>query len=295
MKKNIKLTALILSIALIASLMLTGCGEKKAEGTDKNAESETEVTTLVVGWVGNGKPITYLGDDGEPTGVDIEALKLVDELLPEYEFDFQMLEQPAVFAGLETGKVDIATTNSFYTKERDEKYLFPEEFLGMNIEGLVINKKYADKVTSLEDAASQGLKLSPFLAGDGNVYVVEQYNNAHPDNQITMELSDNPDIFIQQFAMIAEGRYDYGVIPKQYWETLVKDENADLHEYAKDLEYIEFGAVRTWAIFADGNEKAAAAFDKAVKQLKEEGKLSELAIQFIGYDTWAYVDTPNMY
>jgi L-cystine transport system substrate-binding protein len=239
------------------------------------------------------KPIIYIGDDGEPTGVDIEALKLIDELLPEYEFVFQRSEQQAIFAGLQSGKIDIATTNSFWTQDRADRYLFPKENLGMNIEGMYINRKFTG-INNLEDAARQKLRLSPMLSGDGNHGILLEFNKRHPDTPVEIPLTDNADAFTLSFSWIAEGRADFHVGPKQYYELLVENEAGELHHLANDVGFVEFGSVRTWPIFRKDEQELADAYDRAVVKLKEDGTLRRLALEFIGYDTWAY-EGDNVY
>jgi L-cystine transport system substrate-binding protein len=278
---------------LAALLALAGlsCGKKQETPASGDRQSG-QVKKVVVGY-GVYKPITYIDDNDNPTGVDIEALKLIDELLPEYEFEFQRSEQQAIFAGLQSGKIDIATTNSFWTQERENRYLFPKENLGMNIEGMYINKKFTG-VKNLEEAAKQKLRLAPMLPGDGNHGILLEFNRRHPEMPIEIPLTDNPNWGTSTYYGIAEGRYDFMVGPKQHYEFLIEDEDGELHHLAKDVGFIEFGSVRTWPIFRKDEQELADAYDRAVVKLKEDGTLRKLAVRFIGYDTWAY-EGDNVY
>jgi L-cystine transport system substrate-binding protein len=156
----------------------------------------------------------------------------------------------------------------------------------MNIEGLLIHRKFSD-VKNLEDAAKRKLRLVPMLPGDGNHGILLEFNKRHPDAPVEIPLSDNPDLTLQ-FKWIAEGRYDFNIGPKQFYELLVESEDGELHDLSKDITFIEFGSVRTWPIFRKDEQELADAYDRAVKKLKEDGTLRKLAVQFIGYDTWAY-------
>ncbi|MDR2313819.1 MAG: transporter substrate-binding domain-containing protein, partial [Spirochaetaceae bacterium] len=262
-------------ILLLPALVLgaVSCEKKPASAEDQGAGG---VKKIIVGHT-FFKPIAYIDDDGKPTGVDIEALKLIDELLPEYEFEFQRNDQQAIFAGLQSGKIDIATTNSFWTQERADRYLFPKENLGMNIEGFYINRKFTN-VKSLEDAAAQKLRLAPMLSGDGNHGILLEFNKRHPDTPIEIPLTDDPNWSANFLNWIAEGRYDFMVGPKQSYELLVKNEEGDLHHLYNDLDFIEFGSVRTWPIFRKDEQELADAYDRAVVKLKEDGVLRRLAL-----------------
>ncbi|MDR1506130.1 MAG: transporter substrate-binding domain-containing protein [Treponema sp.] len=274
---------IILLLPLVI-LAVISCGKKQ--------ETETGAKKIAVGYA-VFKPVTYVDEDGNPTGVDIEALKLIDELLDEYEFVYQRGEQQAIFAGLQSGKINIATTNSFWTQERENRYLFPKENLGMNIEGMYINKKFTN-IKSLEDAAVQKLRLAPMLSGDGNHGILLEFNKRHPNTPVEIPLTDNAEAFMLSFNWIAEGRADFMVGPKQYYELLVESEDGDLHHLDKDVGFVEFGSVRTWPIFSKDEQELADAYDRAVIKLKEDGTLRRLAIQFIGYDTWAF-EGENVY
>jgi L-cystine transport system substrate-binding protein len=277
--------ALLLPVLILAGL---SC-KAKQESADAQ---QTRAKQVIIGY-SVFKPIIYIDDNDKPTGVDIEALKLIDELLPEYEFVFQRGEQQAIFAGLQSGKINIATTNSFWTQERENRYLFPKENLGMNIEGMYINRKFTN-VKNLEDAAKQKLRLAPMLPGDGNHGILLEFNKRHPDTPVEIPLTDNAEAFMLSFNWIADGRADFMVGPKQYYEILVENENGDLHHLSKDVTFIEFGSVRTWPIFSKDEQELADAYDRAVVKLKEDGTLRKLAIQFIGYDTWAF-EGDNVY
>ncbi|MDR2071938.1 MAG: hypothetical protein LBP60_00685, partial [Spirochaetaceae bacterium] len=100
--------------------------------------------------------------------------------------------------------------------------------------------------------------------------------------------------FTLSFSWIAEGRADFSIGPKQYYELLVESESGELHHLANDVGFVEFGSVRTWPIFSKGEEDLADAYDRAVIKLKEDGTLRKLALDFIGYDTWAY-EGDNIY
>lgn len=42
---------------------------------------------------GNGyKPYCYIDENGQPAGYELEVLKAIDELLPQYEFEFEPTE-----------------------------------------------------------------------------------------------------------------------------------------------------------------------------------------------------------
>jgi L-cystine transport system substrate-binding protein len=279
-KKN-KYVSLI-SAVLAGTLLITGCGQQIQE----DSADDNGVRTIKVGYVEGQAPITYEDENGNVTGCDIEAMKEVAKLLPQYNFEFVGHgEQPAVYAGLQNGRIHIALTNSFWTEERAEKFLFPNENIGASIVGLFTTNDYPN-VNNLEDAYDQGLQISPILAGDGLYYVVEEYNKENPDKAIKQIPTDDANAFTLQFGWVAEGRYGFGIAPLYYYDRLVAAEDGSYHEVYDDLRFETFKSVKTWTILPKGEDVLAADLDGAIKQLRESGKLVELAEKFHGYNTW---------
>ncbi len=305
MKNILKLvTATTLTIALGISVAACGSSYDSAQSSASGSEqtvSSTDgsssaasapaggVTKVQIGYAQGGYPTEFVDENGKLTGYDIEAMRLVDELLPNYEFEYTGLEQTAVYAGLTTGKFQIALTNAFWTPEREAKYLFPKENIGASILGFFTRKEYSE-MKSLSMAAEKKLKISPILAGDGNYYVVVDYNKKNPDNKIELTPTDDNNAFTESFDWVLNGRYDFALLPLQYWNGLVVDEKGAFHKYDGKFAYNTFGAVKTWAIFARGQEELAAEYDRSIAQLKSEGKLVELSNKFYGYNNFEKLD-----
>jgi ABC-type amino acid transport substrate-binding protein len=131
MKKSI---ALIL--ALTMALSLAACGN--SGNTNSNAPDETDQgsaaeeqskkqTTLTVG-LANGIPkISILDEDGNWQGYDYETLVKIDELLPQYAFVYEPINDfQAAFVGLDSKAFDLLSVHASWTEERAEKYLYGE-------------------------------------------------------------------------------------------------------------------------------------------------------------------------
>lgn len=85
--------------------------------------------------------MTYIDENGNPTGYDVEVMKLVDEILEDYEFEFVGTSNDDLLIGVEQGKYQVGVKNAFWTEERTAKFIFPQEFLGLSSAGLVVKKK----------------------------------------------------------------------------------------------------------------------------------------------------------
>lgn len=132
-KKILQFTA----ISFAAVSILVACSDGEA-ATTSNGEA---VKKVKVAYDQSGKPMTYIDENGNPTGYDVEVMKLVDEILEDYEFEFVGTSNDDLLIGVEQGKYQVGVKNAFWTEERTAKFIFPQEFLGLSSAGLVVKKK----------------------------------------------------------------------------------------------------------------------------------------------------------
>lgn len=284
-----KIYALLLSTTLLAGI-LAGCGSKEVAGETTASAAEGKIVVNIA-TAQNSFPVSYHDDDDKLTGYDVEALRLVaDKLSDKYTFKWSEGEQAANYTGLSTGKYDIVLSNAFYTEERAKNFILTENALGASPGGIVVRVEDKGKINTLYDAAKAGYKAAPHFAGDGNTYLYQKYNAENPDNPLDFGVSDDPNCFNNAIVFVAEGRYDCAVYPGIYFDALVTQESGALHEYADKVYYNEYIPISTYAVVAKDKTELGEDVNRALGELREEGKLSELAVQFYGYDTWALND-----
>lgn len=283
------------AVALAAAILgLAGCGGSSDSGSASASaaagDAAADKQQVTVAFVTNGYPTSFYDDANEPSGYEVDVVKAVaDKLSDKYEYKFEGVDQTAVFAGLASGKYDQGLTNSFWTPERAEKYLQPEEAIGATILGILVRNEDAD-VRSLRDAAEKGLKLAPITAGDGNYYVVEDYNDKNPDAPLDLQATDDTNAFTEAFDWVAQGRYDLHVIPLQYYNGLVVQEDGAYHKYVDDLKFVIIGGTKTWSFEKPGNEAYAADWSAAIKELEADGTLEELSRKWYdGINNFAFL------
>jgi L-cystine transport system substrate-binding protein len=71
-------------MSLASIILLTACGTNNETKT-----SDANVKTIIVGTGNHYEPYCYLEKDGNLSGYEYEVLKAVNELLPQYKFEFQ--------------------------------------------------------------------------------------------------------------------------------------------------------------------------------------------------------------
>lgn len=270
MKKSTKKLALAAVLTALGAAMLSGCGKK-------TAAADSGVTKVVVGTGNAYEPYCFLDEKGNLTGYEYEVLKAVDELLPQYEFEYQTSDFANVLISLDAGKIDIAAHQYEWNKERDEKYLFGKEPYTTYVTYLAVASDRTD-IQSLNDLQGRKVKSS---AGSNSVYILENYNKEHPDNPIQIDYVNNS-TDEETITGILNGVWDATILTKRDTEKLNKNYGAGGEVIKVTGEPVQSSS--TFFVFAKGNTELQEAVDGAVKQLKESGKLAQISTDVIGGD-----------
>ncbi|MGN4123578.1 transporter substrate-binding domain-containing protein [Lysinibacillus sphaericus] len=276
------------AIGLASIAILAGCNA--GETSKKDTENVDKVRTVKVAYDQASKPISYIDDNGNPTGYDVEVMKLVDELLPEYEFEYVGTTSDDLLIGVEQGKYQVGVKNAFFTQERTEKFIFPKEFLGLSSAGLVLRKE-DEGIKTLADFATKGYSLAPIAANNAQYTIIDEYNKANPNNEVKLQAGDAFTVDVVQW--VNEGRVDGGVMIEGPFKQQVSAENGPYHNLKDEVVYNEFAVIKTWPLFNKKEQEFADAYDKAVAQIKEQKKTSELSTKFYGRDLFEVLENVN--
>jgi len=279
MKKYLKLAV----VGLASITILAACDSGEASTSKEGGD----VRKVKVAYDMASKPISWLDDNGNATGYDVEVMKLVEELLPDYEFEYVGTTSDDLLIGVEQGKFQVGVKNAFFTEERTEKFIYPQEFLGLSSAGLVL-KKENEAIKSLEDFASAGYSLAPIAANNAQYTVIDEYNKANPDNPVKLDAGDAFTVDVIQW--VNEGRVDGGVIIEGPFQKQVLDESGPYYNLKDEVVYNEFAVIKTWPLFNKKEQEFADAYDKAIKQLQEEKKTNELSTEFYDRDLFEVLD-----
>ena len=103
MKRNKLVSIAAITVAL--GVLATGCaGGSGSSKSDSKSSGGTKTVTVKAGTGANVKPYTYVGDDNETTGYDVEVLKEVFDRLDGYDLQIEVTDIPSVFSGVTTIK-----------------------------------------------------------------------------------------------------------------------------------------------------------------------------------------------
>lgn len=199
-------TSLVVGALAALAMGATGCAAgAPADAAPSGADgAEGAPQQLLVATGASPRPFTFLDENDELTGYDIEILKLVDEASPDLEFEFQVAEFPALFAGLDSGRFNIVANNLSATEERREKYAFSDPYIEAQF-GLALPKdSELAGATSISDLAGKRTYGEPGL---NFTKILEAFNEANPDNPIQIEYTE---LDLQsQYKQLATGGVDF--------------------------------------------------------------------------------------
>ena len=281
-----KISKWVKSSVLVGAVVfgLAACG---GESSGTNTQTKDGVRIVKVAYDQAGKPMTFLDENGKATGYDVEVMKLVDELLEEYEFEYVGTTNDDLLIGVEQGKYHVGVKNAFWTEERTAKYIFPQEYLGLSSAGLVLKKENAH-IKDLNEFATAGFSLAPIAANNAQYTVIAEHNEKYPDNPVKLVAGEEFGVEVVQWVI--EGRVDGGVAIEGSFNGKVLDPNGPFHHLKDEVVYNEFAVIKTWPLFNKKEQEFADAYDKAIKQLKETDKLSKLSEEFYGKDLFKLID-----
>lgn len=289
MRKSIQtLAALGLISALTVSL--AACGSQENEGGNGAGDDAGKdgVTKVVVAHTNYYVPYDFEDENGNSDGYEVAVMKAVDELLPQYEFEFVPTTDDDLLIGVESGKYDVGTKGVWWTEARSETYVFPKNYIGASIVGILTRAEDADKYSTLESFAAAGGKLVPIAPSNAQYTIIENFNKNHPDTPIELAAADQFQLS-DAYQWVREGRYDAYFEIKTSYESNVVDEDGEYHPYADEYAYAVYEAIPIWPLFNINNQELADAYDEAIEQLQVDGTLEELSQQYFGYSLFEYI------
>lgn len=248
----------LVSVLLVAacSVSLVACGGKKEE--EKKAEEDK---TLVMATNAEFPPYEYYEGE-EVVGIDVDIAKAVAEELG-MELKIEDMAFDSVIPAVSSGKADIALAGLTVTDERKENLNFTDTYAKAT---QVIIVKEDSAIAGPDDL--EGKKIGVQLGTTGDLYAsdikdaeVEQYNKGFEAVQATMQGKIDAVIFdsepAKEFVAEAEG-------------LKILDEAFTEEEYAIGI--------------AKDNDELLEKVNKALKTLKESGKLDEIVAEYIKAD-----------
>jgi len=290
MKSTCLRKALVFALSFAILLASAGCGSTKTSGeATGDGSAEAAPQKVVIAFSSTGKPMEFVNDAGEADGYEVQVLKAIDELLPQYEFVFEpTTDDSDLLIGIETGKYDLGVKGAWVTEERKQKFIFPKNPVGASSIGLLYRNADASKYTDLEGFAAAGGKLVPIAPQNAQYAVIEDFNAKHPDTPIALTASETFSV-ADAYRWVMEGRYDGYFDTKTGYLKNIANEDSPYHEYNDAVSYAVYRSLPTWPLFNRNNQAIADAYDEAFAQVLASGKVNELMLEYLGENTFNYI------
>ena len=251
--------------ALCVSLVMTGCRNKTAVSPDLLSAIHSR-GEMIVAMEGTWAPWTYHDEKGKLTGFDVEVAELIAQKLG-VKAVFAEGEWSGLFAGLDSGRYDAVVNGVEITDERSEKYDFSDPY-GFIRTALIVR---SDNSSIASFADLKGKKTANSISS--TYMMLAESCGAETAGVETLD---------QTMDLVIAGRVDatlnadvsYADYKRVHPDAPLKV--AALTENASSIAI----PVRKGA----STENFRAAVNKAIAELRAEGKLAGLSRKYFGCD-----------
>lgn len=258
-----RMIAVMLAAFMLASVLTMAVS---AKGSDDLLETIQKRGTIIVGLEGDWAPWSYMDENDELTGYDVEVAKAIADKLG-VEIQIVPGEWDGLFAGMDAGRYDMVVNGVEVTEERADKYDFSTPYA--YIRTALIVKGDNDSIKTFEDL--KGKKTANSIASTymnlAESYGATCYGVSTLDETLTMVLQGRVDATLNAIVSFT----DY----------MAQHPDSNLKVVATTEE-----ASNVAIPMRKGDETASLreAVNKVIDELREDGTLSELSTRFFGED-----------
>lgn len=258
-----RLFAAALAVLMLATAMTMAVS---AEESSDLLSRIQERGTIVVGLEGDWAPWSYVGEDDELTGYDVEVAKAIADKLG-VELQIVPGEWDGLFAGMDAGRYDLVINGVEVTEDRAEKYDFADPYA--YIRTALIVRGDNDDIHTFEDL--KGKKTANSIASTymnlAESYGATCYGVATLDETLTMVLQGRVDATLNAIVSYTDYMSQH------------PDSNLKVVATTEDASNVAIPMRK-----GDDTATLREAVNQAIAELREEGTLSELSIRFFGED-----------
>ena len=258
-----RMIAVMLAVFMLASVLTMAVS---AKGSDDLLETIQKRGTIIVGLEGDWAPWSYVDENDELTGYDVEVAKAIADKLG-VEIQIVPGEWDGLFAGMDAGRYDMVCNGVEVTEERADKYDFSTPYA--YIRTALIVKGDNDSIKTFEDL--KGKKTANSIASTymnlAESYGATCYGVSTLDETLTMVLQGRVDATLNAIVSFTDYMAQH------------PDSNLKVVATTEDASNVAIPMRK-------GDETASLreAVNKAIDELREDGTLSELSTRFFGED-----------
>lgn len=258
MKNLKKIAALVLTAALVVALV--ACGSSKDTTSDVASKDKSDSSTLVMGTNASFPPYEFVDDDGNIAGIDAEIAQAIADKLG-MKLEIKDMEFDSLIPAVKGNSIDVVLAGMTVTDERKQSVDFSDSYsTGVQV---VIVKEGSD-IKSVDDL--EGKKIGVQAGTTGDTYCTDDFGAENVKQYQNGSLA---------VAALANGQVDCVVIDNEPAKNYVAA-NAGLK--ILDTEYV----TEDYAIaVSKDNKDLLNKINKALAELKEEGKVDEIVGKYI--------------
>ena len=249
----------VLFAAMLAVLAACGGGDQ-SEGKDEKV--------LKVGATGQSYPFAYK-DNGKLVGFDVEVTEAIAKKLG-YKLDWQLSEFSGLMGQLTSGKLDTVSNQVAITDERKQTFNFTDTYAYAGTQ--IIVKKDNNDIKGLDDL--KGKTVAAVLGSNH----AKNLESKDPDKKINIKTYETQDGVLNE---VANGRVDAYVNGRSVLLAQIEKTGLPLKIVGNPIVYEEVGYP-----FAkdEKHDKLREEFNKAIKELREDGTLKKLSEKYFKDD-----------
>ncbi|UOQ84555.1 transporter substrate-binding domain-containing protein [Gracilibacillus salinarum] len=264
---------LLLASFVFILFVVTACGNESEENSTGELKSEKweniqDEGVIVAATSGTLIASSTYDDNDELTGYDVEVMKEVGKRLG-VEVQFEIMGIDSMLAAIESGRVDVAVNDIEVTDNRKEKFAFSDPYK-YSYTTMVVRKGDNSGIESLEDL--EGKK-----AGGGATTVFSQiaehfgaevvtYGNAPNEAYLRDVDNGNTDVIVNDYYL---SKFGVAAFP-----------DFDIHLHPD----LKFHPTEQAVAMDKEAETLQQKINETLTEMREDGTLSELAIEFYQED-----------
>lgn len=267
MSKTIR-KIMVVMVSAVMVLALAACGGGSGSGEGGKLASIQEEGKIVVCTDAAWAPFEYIGEGGQPTGIDIEIAQYIADQLG-VELEISNISFDTIPTALENGDADLALACITITDERKEQMAFTDPYTSVQ-QYMVVTAD--SKITAMEDLS--GKMIGTHLGTTGDFLVSDEIESGvlAGTNAQNNQYKALPDAAEE----LKSGTLSAIVCDSVLAENLVTA-NGDalkcfpvVYADGTEAEVEEIGAA-----MAQGDDEFTAKINEIIKELVESGQIDE--------------------
>jgi len=278
-----KMVKKVVTIGAVAAMVLSmagcssGSGDQKTGSTDAASTSGDAKKKVVVSMDGATAPFNYYDDNGQLVGYEVDLLNEIAKRAGDIEFEFNVVEWSGIFASMDSGKADMTVNNITKKPEREEKYLFSDDYYFVN-HTVIVTQKGNTTINSIKDLEGKSIESE---AGVAVTLYLEDYNKNIAKTPIDIVYSEAGISSIVQ--NVYNGRYEACIYAQVYIDEVVK--NLGIEVDCKSIENEDdIQSSEAWFVYRKDNTELKSEIDGILKEIIDDGTAAKLCEKWMGKD-----------